>query len=244
MISFTEISSIIANSCSGFVSNSFGSILDRLGNIQGFHFLSILQGEWLYESPGDVKHFGQYLYSAPMNMTCLNTLTVHLGQLFCGSQWVDVAYTKNDTCVPDILYPVAAMVDKMNGQELLTGTCVQISANHYVPDEFVAGSHMGGLRNDLNDALSKKPTKHGILDVDLHSELGPMATLRGLPYIETGLSPTAQSDFSKAAIYRMAYSTRTDISWLMPGLLKKVLPERFAVMLDQGTAAEMGRPSV
>jgi hypothetical protein len=27
----------------------------------------------------------------------------------------------------------------------------------------------------------------------------------------------------------------------MPGLLKKVLPERFAVMLDQGTAAEMGK---
>jgi hypothetical protein len=151
------------------------------------------------------------------------------------AMWLDLS------CVPDILYPVAAMVDKMNGQELITGTCVQISANHYVPDEFVAGSHMGGLRNDLNDALSKKPTKHGILDVDLHSEWGPMATLRGLPYIETGLSPTAQSDFSKAAIYRMAYSTRTDISWLMPGLLKKVLPERFAVMLDQGTAAEMGK---
>jgi hypothetical protein len=129
----------------------------------------------------------------------------------------------------------------MNGQELLTGTRIQISANHYAPNELAAGSHMGGLRNDLNDALSKKAKKHGILGVDLYSEWGPMATVRGLPYIETGLSPTAQSDFSKASMYRMVYGTRADISWLMPGLLKKVLPERFAVMLDQGIAAEMGK---
>jgi hypothetical protein len=37
-------------------------------------------------------------------------------------------------------------------QELLTGTCIQISANHYSPNELVAGSHMDRLRNDLNDA--------------------------------------------------------------------------------------------
>jgi hypothetical protein len=51
---------------------------------------------------------------------------INLGQLLCGPQWVDVAYTKNGTCIPDTLYPVAALVDKMNGQELLTGTCIQI----------------------------------------------------------------------------------------------------------------------
>jgi hypothetical protein len=100
---------------------------------------------------------------------------------------------------------------------------------------------MGGLRNDLNDALSKKPTKHGILGVDLYSEWGPMATVRGLPYIETGLYPTAQSDFSKASMYRMVYGTRADISWLMPGFLKKIVPERFAITLDQGAGAEMGK---
>ena len=126
-------------------------------------------------------------------------------------------------------------------QELLTGTCIQIAANHYSPNELVAGSHMFRLRNDLNDALSRKPTKHGILGFDLYSEWGPMATARGLPYIETGLSPTAKSDFSKAFMDRLGQGTRADISWLMPGLLKRVLPERFAVMLDQGTAAEMGK---
>jgi hypothetical protein len=39
----------------------------------------------------------------------------------------------------DVLYPVAEMVDKINGQQLLLGTCAQIFANHYVPDELALG---------------------------------------------------------------------------------------------------------
>eukprot|EP00931_Biecheleriopsis_adriatica_P056953 TRINITY_DN33782_c0_g1_i1.p1 TRINITY_DN33782_c0_g1~~TRINITY_DN33782_c0_g1_i1.p1 ORF type:complete len:1737 (-),score=245.39 TRINITY_DN33782_c0_g1_i1:121-5331(-) len=199
------------------------------------------QGSWYYDPPEEgALQLGRYTYVSPMAKTCLQNLTVFISNAICQEGYVSEKYHDDLLCAPALLEMQAAMVDRWNANTgVLKDTCLQLSSSHY---PFYTTADFGGRIGDAWEALNRGPAIHGMIGFQIMTDLGPIATAAGIPYVEIGTSPSVLQDIGKPSEYQFqtTYRVRSDVSLTFPGVVKALLPKRFAVLLEERTATQMG----
>eukprot|EP00930_Biecheleria_cincta_P028573 TRINITY_DN19944_c0_g2_i1.p1 TRINITY_DN19944_c0_g2~~TRINITY_DN19944_c0_g2_i1.p1 ORF type:complete len:1742 (-),score=234.93 TRINITY_DN19944_c0_g2_i1:108-5333(-) len=197
------------------------------------------RGTWYYEPPVEnVWYFGQFLYVSPMGTNCLRNLTVYVPGAVCQAPFVSQDYWASLSCMPDGLEMLATLVDGWNANpNVLKDTCLQLASSQY---NYESDAPFGGRLNDLDEILRKEPTKHGIVAFQQLTTFSKPATAAGIPMIEVGTSASVIQDVGVQSQFQTTYRIRTDASWMFEGALKRILPKKFALVLEELTASAMG----
>ncbi|CAE8630546.1 unnamed protein product [Polarella glacialis] len=201
---------------------------------------SFHKGNWTYEPElHGVRQFGRFFYNSPMGKNCVNKLTIFtMASRMCGPGYVSEEYVVGNfsTCRPDEMEAEACLVDGINSDlSVLQDTCLQLVTTQY---PYKLEAPFGGREGNLMEAFAQLPIQ-GVVGFQQLAKLAGAATSMKVPFIEVGSSANVLDDFSDQGKYQTTFRLRTDTSWNFPGILKKLLSDKFALLLEDTTASDM-----
>ncbi|CAE8713782.1 unnamed protein product [Polarella glacialis] len=173
-----------------------------------------------------------------MGKNCINKLTIYAMPNLCSDGYVDEdSATGNfSTCTADELEAEAVLVDGINSDlSVLQDTCLQLVASQY---PYYLQAPFGGYESDVQEMSALMPL-HGVVGYVRLAIVARLANSLKVPFIEVGSSASVLDDFTDQGKYQTTFRLRTDTSWIFPGVLKKLLSDKFALLLEETTASDM-----
>ncbi|CAE8581743.1 unnamed protein product [Polarella glacialis] len=197
------------------------------------------KGNWTFEpEKNGSRRFGQFLYKSPMGKNCVNTLTIYTFTSLCDAMYVSQDYVDGNfgTCRADELEAEAVLVDGVNGDlSVLHDTCLQLVTSNY---QYLLQAPFGGHENALLETFAQFPV-HGVVGFEKLTSVARLSNSMGVPYVEVGDTANVLDDFSDQGKHQTTFRLRTDTSWVFPGVLKRLLSDKFALLLEDKTASDM-----